>query len=271
MNQKQRILIVDDTPSNLKVLNDLLTDSYHISVATNGPDTFKFLSSNNYPDLILLDVMMPGMDGFEVARILRADEKAVGIPIIFITAKTDIQSITQGFASGGNDYITKPIQPEELLARVKTHLALKTAQDKIIIQNQKLKNQARQLFDFGAQKKALVEKMASEVTKAVTAITKERGDYIKSIADILQKATQEDNHQQLIDLIKQTREDSIQKIEQLPLKKVSLLGLQPGMITAKEIRDKKGRCLLNSGSMITEGLIESLLSQSSEKDIFVIC
>jgi len=138
MSQKQRILIVDDTPSNLKVLNDLLTDSYNISVTTNGPDTFKFLSSNNFPDLILLDVIMPGMDGFEVARILRADEKTVGIPIIFVTAKTDIESITKGFAIGGNDYIAKPIQPEELLARVMTHLELYEARKKLETVNQDL-------------------------------------------------------------------------------------------------------------------------------------
>ena len=81
-----------------------------------------------------------------------------------------------------------------MMARVKTHLLLKTAQDKIMMQNQMLKDQARQLFDFGKQQKFQVEKMASEVTKAVAAITKERGDYIKSIADILQQATQTSNH-----------------------------------------------------------------------------
>ena len=122
--KKQRILIVDDTPSNIKVLNNLLQYQYQISAVTNGPDALELAKSANRPDLVLLDIMMPEMNGFEVAKILKKNKKTLGIPIIFITANTETQSIIHGFAIGGNDYITKPIQPEELLARVQTHLEI---------------------------------------------------------------------------------------------------------------------------------------------------
>ena len=138
MSQKQRILVVDDTTSNIKILNDLLKNKYDISVATNGPDALDIAISDYRPDLILLDIMMPEMDGYEVTRLLREDKQTIGIPIVFITANTETESITQGFAIGGNDYITKPIQPDELLARVQTHLELYEARKKLETINQDL-------------------------------------------------------------------------------------------------------------------------------------
>lgn len=119
-----RILIVDDTPENIDLLGDLLSD-YKRSVALNGEKALRITSGPNTPDLILLDVMMPGMDGFEVCRRLKQDEKTRDIPVIFITAKNSVEDETQGLELGAVDFIPKPISPPVVLARVKNHLRLK--------------------------------------------------------------------------------------------------------------------------------------------------
>ncbi len=119
-----RILIVDDTPENIDLLGELLS-GYKRSVALNGEKALKIATGPNTPDLILLDVMMPGMDGFEVCRRLKADEKTRDIPVIFITAKNSVEDETQGLELGAVDFIPKPISPPVVLARVKNHLRLK--------------------------------------------------------------------------------------------------------------------------------------------------
>ena len=117
------ILLVDDNPKNLQVLGTLLAD-YTTAVATNGRDALKFVARRP-PDLILLDVMMPDMDGFAVRRTLQESPETRSIPVIFITARTDAEDVVQGFRLGAVDYVTKPFRKEELLARVQTHLRLK--------------------------------------------------------------------------------------------------------------------------------------------------
>ncbi len=130
MKDKQRILVVDDTPANIKVLNDLLKDEYTVSFAINGKDALSLAQSQDPPDLILLDVIMPEMDGYQVCRRLKQDKRTAGIPVIFITAMTDAKNEMKGFAAGGVDYITKPISPPVVKARINTHLSLKNAQMK---------------------------------------------------------------------------------------------------------------------------------------------
>lgn len=121
---KSKILAVDDTPANLEVISETLSDAgYNVVAAIDGERAIKRLQ-NYHPDLILLDIQMPGMDGFETCRRIRSNPKTAGIPIIFITANTDTESKVKGFAMGGIDYITKPFEEKEMLARVKTHLRL---------------------------------------------------------------------------------------------------------------------------------------------------
>jgi class 3 adenylate cyclase/CheY-like chemotaxis protein len=121
---KGRILIVDDTPANIQVLSATLKDKgYQISVATNGKQALDALARAR-PDLILLDVMMPEMDGFETCRRLKAAESSRQIPVIFLTARSDTADIVQGFELGAVDYVAKPFNPHELLARVNTHLTV---------------------------------------------------------------------------------------------------------------------------------------------------
>jgi adenylate cyclase len=133
-----RILIVDDTPANIQSLAAILKDKgYQISVATNGKQALDVLARVQ-PDLILLDVMMPEMDGLETCRRLKAAEQWRHIPVIFLTAKTEIADIVQGFELGAVDYVAKPFNPHELLARVNTHLTMDELRRSLAVKNVEL-------------------------------------------------------------------------------------------------------------------------------------
>ena len=123
------VLVVDDTPDNLSLMGGLLRDHYQVKVANQGEKALKIAQGEQPPDLILLDIMMPGMDGYEVCRRLKANLHTRDIPVIFLTARADMEDERQGLALGAVDYITKPISPPILLARVATHLALKASAD----------------------------------------------------------------------------------------------------------------------------------------------
>ncbi len=129
--KKQLILIVDDIPENLKVLGLVLKKSnYPFSIALNGKEALEKVNLLN-PDLILLDINMPEMNGFEVCEKLKSSSKTSHIPIIFLTAKVGTEDIVKGFERGAAEYVTKPFKPRELLSRIKTHLSLKKAYDDI--------------------------------------------------------------------------------------------------------------------------------------------
>jgi putative two-component system response regulator len=121
---KQCILVVDDTPDNIDLLSSILADDYRIRVATSGEKALKIVYSDEPPDLILLDIMMPGLSGLEICRRLKANPDRRRIPIIFVTAMTSTEDEQLGLATGAVDYITKPISPPIVKARVRTHLAL---------------------------------------------------------------------------------------------------------------------------------------------------
>jgi len=126
---KATVLVVDDTPDNLALMSGLLKDDYKVKVAINGEKALKVATADNPPDLILLDIMMPGMDGYEVCQALKADPKTQNIPVIFLTAKAEVEDEKKGLDLGAVDYITKPISPPIVLARVKAHVALKASAD----------------------------------------------------------------------------------------------------------------------------------------------
>jgi len=129
---KPTVLVVDDTPDNLTLITNLLKDRYRTKIATNGEKALKVAVTGTPPDLVLLDIMMPVMDGYEACRRLKADRKTSGIPVIFLTAKAEEADETRGFEAGAVDYITKPISPPILLARVETHLQLKAVRDFLV-------------------------------------------------------------------------------------------------------------------------------------------
>lgn len=126
---KQSILIVDDIPTNIKVLGESLKADYQVRIATNGFKAIEIAMSKNPPDLILLDIMMPGMSGYEVCEKLKDTKQTQNIPIIFITAMDDEKDETKGLQLGAVDYITKPFSLPIVKARVKTHLELKRKRD----------------------------------------------------------------------------------------------------------------------------------------------
>ncbi|CAN2050043.1 putative cyclic di-GMP phosphodiesterase VC_1348 [Candidatus Magnetomoraceae bacterium gMMP-1] len=128
-NKKQKILVVDDTPTNIDILIETLKSNYKIIAALNGEKALKLVNSKNPPDLILLDIMMPGIDGYEVCKRLKADENTKDIPVIFVTAMDEIQDEAKGLELGAVDYLTKPISPSIVKARVRNHLELKQHQD----------------------------------------------------------------------------------------------------------------------------------------------
>ena len=131
-----KVLLVDDTAANLDVLsNTLSSENYEIALARSGEQALK-TAAHFHPDLILLDIMMPGMDGYETSKQLKSNESTRDIPIIFITAKSSIEDIVKGFEFGCVDYIVKPFQQNEVSARVKTHLQLKAAKKSLIALNQ---------------------------------------------------------------------------------------------------------------------------------------
>jgi sigma-B regulation protein RsbU (phosphoserine phosphatase) len=128
---KQKILIVDDERLNINVLNDLLKTDYKIMAAINGKQALKAAESKSPPDLILLDIMMPEMDGYEVCSILKANEQTKDIPVIFVTAMGQTTDETKGLEVGAVDYLTKPVSPPIVQARVKTHLQRKRQRDEL--------------------------------------------------------------------------------------------------------------------------------------------
>ncbi|MDH0897055.1 MULTISPECIES: HD domain-containing phosphohydrolase [unclassified Pseudomonas] len=123
------LLLVDDTPENLMLMSELLADSYRVKVADSGAMALRIAAASPPPDLILLDIMMPEMDGYEVCRRLKADPATAEIPVIFLTAMADRDGEQYGFDLGAVDYITKPIRPHLLLARIRAHLQLKAGAD----------------------------------------------------------------------------------------------------------------------------------------------
>lgn len=138
-DQQARVLIVDDEPFNIKVLADVLKADYKTIVAKDGEQALKRIESDNPPDLILLDVMMPGMSGHEVCAKLKADPATRDIPVIFVTAMTDEADEAKGLELGAVDYITKPISPDIVKARVHAHIELVNSRKVLASQNEELK------------------------------------------------------------------------------------------------------------------------------------
>lgn len=150
MNQTNpcTILLVDDTPANLKILGECLRDRYAVSVATSGRQALEMVWERTPPDLILLDIVMPEMDGYEVCRRLKDHPQSRDIPVIFVTALSEAGEETKGLELGAVDYVTKPFSPSIIRARVANHLAYKRAQMELQRQNAMLQEYARMREDM---------------------------------------------------------------------------------------------------------------------------
>ena len=147
-DQKKTILLVDDAPANIQIVNSILKDIYKIRIATNGAKALELANATPPPDLILLDVMMPEMDGYEVCTRLKRDSQTRDIPVIFLTGQTEIEDETRGFEVGAVDYIHKPFSPAVVMARVQTHLVLRGIREQLALQLQTIQKEletARQI------------------------------------------------------------------------------------------------------------------------------
>jgi len=174
IEQRQRILIVDDTQANIEILYKILKGDYEVFYAKNGRDCLR-LAKREIPDLILLDIMMPDMDGYQVCSLLKADSQTARIPVIFITAMGNEENETKGLDCGAIDYITKPISPPIVKARVKNHLELKRSHDvmealstELTNKNQQLKKLAREDGLTGlANRRHFNEVLDAEIKRAL--------------------------------------------------------------------------------------------------------
>ena len=151
-SEKKLVLVVDDAPVNLQVVSAILKDDFKVRIATSGAKALDLVKTKPHPDLILLDVTMPEMDGYEVCGILKATPEVRDIPVIFLTGKTETEDETKGFEVGAVDYIHKPFSPAVVKARVHTHLVLREAREQL----------ARQLLDINNELE-----MAREIQLAI--------------------------------------------------------------------------------------------------------
>lgn len=143
MNEmKPTVLIVDDMPDNIALVNEILKGKYRVLAATNGKRALE-ISQKTIPDIILMDVMMPEMDGYETCSLIREKDLLKDIPILFLTAKSDDEDEKRGLSLGASDYIIKPVSPSILTARIKTHLELKRSKDALIKQNRFLDSEVQ--------------------------------------------------------------------------------------------------------------------------------
>jgi putative two-component system response regulator len=186
MKKYNRILIVDDVVDNIRVaMNILKEDNYDLSFAHDGTDALRLVDEDpQHFDLILLDIMMPGINGFEVCQKFKENAATREIPVIFLTARVDVDSISEGFHVGGVDYITKPFHANELLARVKTHLELYQARQLLKIHSVELKTKAKfERVRLLTELEYSQKEMIFILTELMEATSDETGKHIRRVAE----------------------------------------------------------------------------------------
>jgi two-component system, sensor histidine kinase and response regulator len=204
-----KVLIVDDIAKNIQILgNILLGEGYILSYAQNGEQALKLMSATDF-DLVLLDIMMPGLSGFDVCETTRQDPKNFDVPIIFLTAKTDKESILKGFQLGAQDYVTKPFSAEELLARVRTHLMLRYQKNQLKKSNetleQKVEERTLQLSEANKQLKTL-EKAKSDFLSIISHELRTPLNGILGLTDILNTSLKSTEHEEYTIYLKEASE-----------------------------------------------------------------
>ena len=240
---KPTILIVDDNPQNLQVLGRLLQErNYQIEFATNGLAALDWLGSKTF-DLVLLDINMPEMDGFEVCRRIRSDEKYSKLPVVFLSADNDRESILKGFELGGQDYVTKPFDSRELIVRVKTHISLKDSLEKLEDVNKAL--------EVKVQERTQQLKVANEnleiMNSRLVELDNAKSDFLNLISheirtplngiilpiEMLKEPLSAEETKELVEIL----DSSVKRLEKFSLNAllITRLKTKPGEIAKKEI------------------------------------
>ncbi|MFZ4440819.1 MAG: response regulator [Syntrophales bacterium] len=252
--EKPTVLVVDDTPDNLTLMSGLLKDLYKVKIANNGERALRVAMTGTPPDIILLDIMMPVMDGYEACRQLKANPETRDIPVVFLTAKAEMEDEMKGFELGAVDYITKPISPPIVLARVHTHLQLKRVRDYLKDQNE--------FLEAEVQKRTREVTAVQEVTILAMASLAETRDndtgnhirrtqfYVKALAEKLR------NHERFRHLL-----DNDQTIDLLfksaPLHDIGKVGipdhilLKPGRFSEPEFEIMKTHTTLGRDAILS--------------------
>lgn len=250
---KPTVLVVDDTPDNLSLMSGLLKDTCRLKVANNGRKALQIARSDPPPDLILLDIMMPEMSGHEVCAELKADPATSDIPIIFLTALIDMEEEEKGLRMGAVDYITKPISPPVVLARVTTHLKIKAASDFLKDKSKFLEEEvARRTRDLAAIQDVTILAMASlaETRDNETGNHIRRTQwYVKVLAEELK------DHPRFRDYLDDATVDLLYK--SAPLHDIGKVGipdrilLKPGKLTPEEFEIMKTHTTLGRTAIET--------------------
>ena len=267
---KQTLLVVDDTPENIVLLCGFLGTQYKNKVATNGNKALQIAFAEPHPDLILLDIMMPGMDGYEVCRQLQANPATATIPIIFLSEKRQEKEETKGFELGAVDYISKPINPAILKARVHTHLTLKQARASLQEQHDTLESKiVRRTLQLEALQDALIISMASLAETR----DNETGHHLRRIQHyILELAKEVAKNPKYTEVLPLKEIELIFKTA--PLHDIGKVGvpdrilLKPGPLTPEEFEEMKrhtiyGREALDAAAK-TLGAEETFLNTARE-------
>ena len=193
-NTKAKVLVVDDQANNIKIVSTILSHDYNLYIANSGANALRILEKVQ-PDLILLDVMMPEMTGYEACEIIKSNPATKDIPIIFLTAKTDIDDIVHGFELGAVDYIAKPFNAKEMLVRIQNHIALATAMRTIKYQHQELEQYQNELIQTNEElivSKDAVEQNAYEVNALNIRLLETKEELTELNAELLKANKEKD-------------------------------------------------------------------------------
>ncbi len=254
ITDKPTILVVDDTPDNLSLMSGLLKDLYKVKIANNGERAIKVAMTGTPPDIILLDIMMPVMDGYEACRQLKENKATRDIPVIFLTAKVDVEDEMKGFELGAVDYITKPISPPVVMARVKTQLELKQARDFLKNQNEFLEAEVqRRTQEVVAVQEVTILAMASLAETR----DNDTGNHIRRTQFYVKALAQKLRHNpRFSDFLDDDKTIDL-LFKSAPLHDIGKVGipdhilLKPGRFTEEEFEIMKTHCKLGRDAIIS--------------------
>lgn len=249
--QRHIVLVVDDTIENLSLMGELLKDDYHVKVASSGERALKVALSDHRPDLILLDIMMPDMDGYEVCRRLKLNPITFDIPVIFLTAKAGEEDEEKGLLLGAVDYISKPISPPIVMARVRTHLQLKKTTDMLHNRNRDL---AREVEKIAGEALAAQEMAILALASLAETRDGSTGNHLRRTQRYIELLARElQDHPRFSACLSESNILMLSK--SAPLHDIGKVGIpdhilnKPGKLTVREFEIMKTHTLLGCGAL----------------------